>query len=385
MKFTDIAGNSELKSLLIKQYRDNRVSHAMMLHENEGCGGVAIALAFIQYMVCENRGAEDSCGVCPSCKKVASITHPDLHMVLPVNSSKRVSADKKPITDNFIQEWRGYFNSSPYVLERSWYSCAGIEDKSGNIAVAEANEIIRKLNLRSFEGGDKFLLLWLPEKMNREAANKLLKIVEEPPMGTYFIMVTNNPEEVITTIRSRCQLLRVTPLSKTEILDCLEAKNEGTLPEREHAAALCEGSPGRAFDILSGSDLDMGFCDSLLGLLNCCSKRDISALSDIALELASMGRERQKQFCIYASDLIRRSLMVRISAPESGVISPFESGVADWLCNNVNEPFFEYSYKLFNDAIEDIERNVNSKFIFADLSNRFFVSLQNYGNNGKKI
>lgn len=167
MKFTDIAGNSELKSLLIKQYKDNRVSHAMMFHENEGCGGVAIALAFIQYMMCENRSDEDSCGVCPSCKKVASITHPDLHMVLPVNSSKRVSADKKPITDNFIQEWRSYFNSSPYVLERSWYGCAGIEDKSGNIAVAEANEIIRKLNLRSFEGGDKFLLLWLPEKMNR--------------------------------------------------------------------------------------------------------------------------------------------------------------------------------------------------------------------------
>ena len=215
MRFADVIGNTEVAKVLASMADSGRVAHAMLMYENEGCGALALALAYVQYLNCADPSGGDSCGECPSCRQMSKLIHPDVHFVFPVNKGPKAS-DDKPTSESYIKYWRELAVANPYFTEADLQKAIGIESKSGLIAVAEAKSIISKLSLTAVADGYKAVIFYLPEKMNQETANRLLKMVEEPPEKTVFIFITHSPEKVLQTIFSRCQSIRVMPLTKEE-------------------------------------------------------------------------------------------------------------------------------------------------------------------------
>jgi len=192
--------------------RIDNLSHAILFSSEEGSGALPQALSLAGYILCSDKKEDGSaCGTCPSCRKTKNAVHPDLHFIVPVNRSAGISAARQPVTDDFLDLWRSSYLENPDITEQEWYKKLEIENKQGAISAAEAGNILRKLQFRSFEGGARVIIIWLPERMHPAAANKLLKILEEPVPGTYFLLVSHRPDQLLPTIRSRCMLIQVPP------------------------------------------------------------------------------------------------------------------------------------------------------------------------------
>ena len=250
MRFADIIGNSHVSKAFVSMADTGRVAHAMLLYENEGCGARALALAYVQYLNCANPSGGDSCGECPSCRQMAKLVHPDVHFVFPVNKGPKAS-DEKPTSESYIKYWRELVLANPYFMESDLQKAIGIESKTGLIAVAEANSILTKLSLTAVSGGYKAVIFYLPEKMNQQTANMLLKMVEEPPEKTLFLFITHAPEKVLQTIFSRCQSVRVLPFSKEELERTLTEKLGVDDADAASAAAFAGGSVGVAMEMMT--------------------------------------------------------------------------------------------------------------------------------------
>jgi DNA polymerase III subunit delta' len=203
MFFKDVIGQQKIKERLIHSVKEQRISHALMFTGPEGTGKLALALAFAQYVSCRNRDENDSCGECPACRKYQKLAHPDLHFVFPVFPTKTI---KKPVSDDFLPKWREMIHKTPYFTLSQWLGFIENENAQGFIYERESDSIMRKLNLKSFESEYKVMIIWLPEKMHAACSNKLLKLIEEPPSKTLFLLITEDEESVISTIRSRTQL-----------------------------------------------------------------------------------------------------------------------------------------------------------------------------------
>lgn len=375
MKFSTIVGHQKLKSQLINLSRDGRVSHAMLFCEEQGYGALSLAIAFAQYNSCPSRDEHDSCGSCPTCNKFQKLIHPDLHFALPVNSTKKISSDKKPVSDHFIDAWRVSVIENPNLTEQDWYEKIGVENKQGMIGVNEAALILKKLSLRAFEGGDKYMIVWLPERMNQEAANKLLKLIEEPPAGTYIFLVSQAPEKIISTILSRCQIFRVTPLDFEELGNKLASEFSISGEDGSIWAKISGGSISKAREVIRDSIEASANQELLIRLLEGCAVKDMTAVISVWEEIAFSGREKQKQFCFYALEFFRRVYMVSLGVKEISNTPGSQKEVVSVWANKINPAFYAKGYDAINGALADIDRNVNSKYIFSDLSNRFFLSL----------
>ncbi|MFN7013856.1 MAG: ATP-binding protein [Bacteroidia bacterium] len=259
MLFSEIPGHIEEKQRLIRSVKDNRVSHAQLFLGPVGSGNLALALAYAQYIACENKQAEDSCGECLSCKKYAKLIHPDLHFVFPIN---KIEDDKKAITsDKFLETWRSTVLDNPYIDINKWNIALGIEQKLTIINVEEADAILKKLSLKSFEGGYKILIMWMPERMNIASANKLLKIIEEPPDKTLFLLVANNHEDLLPTIISRLQLIKIYPFKDEDIIETLKKQFNISDEQAKRIAFLSEGSLLSALELAQpdGENADKEF------------------------------------------------------------------------------------------------------------------------------
>ncbi len=318
-----------------------RTPHAMMFVESDGWGALPIALGLVQYLCCSGEKHNDSCGECPSCKKIQKLVHPDLHFVFPVNVTSKSGADKKPISDTFLTVWRELFLSNPCFSEADLYSALGIENKVGTISVTEAKDILAKMNMRPYEADKQFMIIYLPERMTTEAANKLLKIIEEPYPGSYFILITHSPEKVISTIRSRCLEMQLAPPSST-----------------------------------ANIRVDSPYYPLLFSLLDGCLSRDLVSVLENNKNIVDLGRECQKEFCIYSESFLRLVFLMKTtgdtivsldsSSPLYKCISSFAS--------RLPESFFEKSYHYLESARLSIESNVNSKIVFCNLGNLFFYN-----------
>lgn len=240
MLFREVVGQQKLKQRLIQSVKENRISHAQLFVGAEGCGSLALALAYAQYVSCENKQQEDSCGSCTSCTKYQKLIHPDLHFVYPVATTKSVTKD--PVSDDFIKEWRECILSNPYLGLARWYEAIGVENKQGIINKFESAEIVRKLNLKTFEADYKVMIIWLPEKMNHVAANKLLKMLEEPPEKTLFLLVAENTSLMLQTILSRCQLIKVPKIDSDSMLKALVAKHNISEPTANSISKIANGN-----------------------------------------------------------------------------------------------------------------------------------------------
>ncbi|HPK30258.1 MAG TPA: hypothetical protein PK979_04350 [Bacteroidales bacterium] len=349
MRFADVIGDKGLKERLIRMVEHKRLSHAILFREEPNGGGLAFALALGQYVNCRHRSDGDSCGICPTCNQFQKLIHPDLHFAFPVNSSREVAESQKgrPISDHFLDNWRELVLNDPYFTEQDLYDAIGIDNKSGNISVHEARRIIERLQLRSFEADYKVMVIWLPEKMNQECSNKLLKLLEEPPTGTLFLLVSQAPEKLLATIRSRCQLIEIPPMSAEQH----QSKPQEPLQE-----------PVEYRDMLTGL-IEAGISKKLI---------DTFAIWEA---LSEMGREKQKEFCIYSEKFIRKIYMTSQGLEQiAGIFDQEESQIRD-LASRIKPDFYEKALSAFDRTISAIESNTNSKLTFCDLSNRLLLYL----------
>ena len=351
MRFQDVIGNERVAQTLAAMADSGRVAHAMLLYENEGCGALPLALAYIQYLNCANPSNGDSCGKCLSCKQMEKLIHPDVHFVFPVNKGPK-SSDDKPTSESYIKYWRELAIADPYFTEADLQKAIGIESKNGLIAVAEAKSIISKLSLTSVADGYKAVVFYLPEKMNQETANRLLKMVEEPPEKTIFLFITHAPEKVLQTIFSRCQSIRVLPLTKEEAEQVRLCKPEEDREEYNR------------------------FSDLFADLMNAIVSRDLMSALDCSEQMASLeSREKQKAFCTFASDCIRKIYMIQQNMPQIADVSEDEQEFYSKMASSCGKSFCQRSVTNIEKVVAMIDRNVSSKILFCDLVNRMFLSL----------
>lgn len=375
MGFADIKGNQAAVKALKTMADTGRVAHSMLFYENEGCGALALIIAFCQYLYCHNKVNGDACGQCPTCRKIAKLIHPDIRFVFPVNSGSKVSSSEKPTSESYMQYWRSLVESNPYFTENELYEALGIEGKAGNISVLEAKGIVEDLSLSSVEGGYKTEVVWLPEKMNAEAANKLLKSVEEPPEGTLFLFVTHAPEKVLQTIFSRCQSIRVLPSSVEEVSQVLQ--NRFGVPQEEafQAARLSGGSVGLALYQVSDHEDRDAFFELFVKLIEGIMDKNLIESLDAGEAMAALdSREKQKAFCIFASECIRKIFMIRQGLQSISGVRKLEEDFFNAAARSCSDNFCIRSSASLDGAYGLIERNVNAKIVFCDLVNRMFLS-----------
>lgn len=374
MRFADIKGNDEIKRVLAGMADSGRIPHAMLFYENEGCGALPLLLAFYQYLCCTDRHDGDSCGKCPSCSKVSRLIHPDLHFVYPVNSGSKISSSAKPSSESYLPYWRELCLSNPYFLESELYNALGIEGKSGNIAVSEAKFILDKLSLTSVQDGYKAVVVWLPEKMNAESGNKLLKIVEEPPENTLFLFVTHAPEKMLQTIFSRCQSLRVLPARKDEVASVLEGQFSISPEQASVYAGISGGSVGVALNHLGEREEYNEFLDLFSDFIGAAMGKDLMSALEAAETMAALdSREKQKAFCNFAGDCIRKIFMVKSNMAQISNATEQELPFFAKVAGHCRDTFCEKALGCFDNAAQLIERNVNPKIVFCDLADRIFI------------
>ena len=375
MRFADIIGNKAAADALLSMADSGRVAHAMLFYENEGCGAIPLALAYVQYLNCSNPVDGDSCGECPSCRQMAKLIHPDVHFVFPVNKGPK-SSDDKPTSESYVRYWRELVLNNPYFLESDLQKAIGIESKSGLIAVAEAKSIIGKLSLTAVADGYKAVIFYLPEKMNQETANRLLKMVEEPPEKTVFIFITHAPEKVLQTIFSRCQSLRVLPSSVEDVEAVLVQKLGVDPSEARTKAAVSGGSVGMAMSMIGDKEDYNRFMDMFSDLMNSLVARDLSSALECGEQIASLdSREKQKAFCTFAGDCIRKIFMLQQKLPQIAGIPEEESAFYETMAQKCGRKFCSKTITNIEKVAYMIDRNVNSKILFCDLVNRMFLSI----------
>lgn len=367
MNFSQIPGQKETIDRLIRSVKEQRVSHAQLFSGPEGCGSLALALAYAKYISCENRSGTDSCGSCKSCIKYEKMIHPDLHFVFPVIKNKK---DSEPVSDSYIEEWREFVKRSSYFTLNSWLDSIEVGNAQGLIFASEAGEIIKKLNLKSFESDFKIMIIWLPEKMHLATANKLLKMIEEPPEKTLFLIVSEEPDKVIPTIISRCQLIKIPGFANRDIIDYLIRKYNCSEEKANEIARVANGNIIRAAELFENEDSSLQNLEKFKKLMRFAWKRDIISVIGWSEEIAGTGREAQKNFISYSLRIMRENLMLSLGQLKNDLV--YLAGEEAVFSKNFH-PFInqENIYQLtdeFNNAYSHIEANGNAKIIFLDLA-----------------
>ena len=378
MIFSEIAGHKDLVEMLRGMVQKGRMPHAVLLSEQSGCGALPLVLATVQFMFCRARKAlaaptTDSCEICSSCIKIRNLSHPDFHFVFPINTTQIVEKGKKAPIDSYYEIFRDLVKKNPYFSEQDLYNAMELDNKMGLIGVNEANWLINKLSFSAYEGGDKVVLIMFPERMNLEAANKLLKSIEEPTEDTYFFLITNAPGKIIQTIRSRCRLIEVPPI-ENEALAAALAEKYKMAPEKATMWASCaQGSFGRAIELIEESEDEKEDFEDFASLMRKTRDKDLPGLITAAAELARKGKEAQKNFCRRALKILRQMYVIKLDKEEIAYLNPNQKEEIEALAENLKAESFEKYYGIFNDTIECIERNVNAKLVFSDLCNALYL------------
>ena len=372
MLFSDILGQKHIKTHLTQSVDNGRIPHAQLFVGPEGSGTLPMAIAYAQYVLCQNSNGENSGGIDTCNLKFNNISHPDLHFAFPVTTSDKVKS--KPVSNFYLEEWRQLISQQPYGNLFDWYKLLGVDNKQGQIGVDEAQEIVRSLALKSYEGGYKVMLIWMADKMNIAAANKLLKLIEEPPNKTIFILITEDEDQIINTIKSRCQLLHFPPLAEEDIKNALIKNFSVEASVATKIAHQANGNYNKACDLVYHDSEDTQFEDWFIFWIRSAfkAKGNKSAIHDLiswSEEIAKNGRETQKQFLHYCLEFFRQAMLLNYNADE---LIYLETKTEKFKLKNFapyvhGNNILEISNEL-QDAIYHIERNGNSKIILTDLS-----------------
>lgn len=372
MFFKDIIGQEEIKQRLIHSVQNNHIAHAQLFAGPEGTGKFQLALAYARYIQCTDRGVTDACGLCPSCVKYGKFMHPDLHFVFPV---LRKSATT--VCYDFIDKWRQFLTGNRYFSLRDWLLYIGAENQQGGIFVKESDEIIRKLSVKPYESDYKVMLIWLPERMNEQTANKLLKMIEEPFDKTVLLLVSNEPEEVLGTIQSRSQRINVRPVAESEMADAL-INRYGIDPQQAvNVAHLANGNVMKAMEMMRLSEEKEYFFNLFVSMMRLAYGRRLKEMKAWSEEVAALGRERQKNFLSYAQAMIRENFIFNMRVPGLNYMTPGENAFSQRFAPFVNERNIEGIMEELGLAEQHIGQNVNAKMVFFDLALKFIMLLKN--------
>ena len=366
MQFKDVIGQSAIKQRLIQSVRENHVSHAQLFLGPAGSGKLPLALAYAQYILCPNRTETDSCGVCPTCQKMQKLVHPDLHFVVPTNTTKSVKSS--PESDLFMEEWREFaLKNDGYFSDNDWYAFLDIENKQGYMSVRDAASLLRKLNMKSYEGEYKIAIIWMAEKMRTDTANKLLKLLEEPPEKTVFLLIAEDAEELLATIKSRTALVKIPAIDLSSIEAAL-IERLGCNPQQAHdAAMISEGNWLTAIHSVQDSEEHKFFFTTFQQWMRLCFKAAYSELIDFSANIKTLGRERQKELLDYGLRIIRNSLLFNNNLAGIVMLPDDEKTFNSKFSPFINPANLEQIAELFEEAIRQIERNGNAQIIFTDV------------------
>jgi len=390
MLFSQVIGQSFIKERLREMVSQNRLSHALLFLGKEGNGSLPLALAFSQYLVCETNnpssraagpslfGEEppsptgpawgyDSCGTCPACVKAAQLVHPDIHYSFPVITRK--SGDRPPVSSDYIREWREFVTQFPYGNAFDWLQFIGAENKQGNITARECDDINRKLSLKSFERSYKILLLWMPEYLGNEG-NKLLKLIEEPPDNTLFILVAEDEGRILPTILSRTQLVKIPALENAEVEKALRDRAQATAEQAHRIASISEGNYREALAQMQHAESD--WQGIIRDWLNAIMKTGPIAQVKWVEEISKAGRERQKQFLRYFNHLLEQGIHLRTLGPDRLQIPGNELDFASRLNRIATLGQMQAIIGELDKASYYIERNANPKMLFQALTFKLY-------------
>ena len=384
MLFSEIIGQQEIKKRFIRTVIEQRIPHAQLLRGPEGVGKLGLAIAYAQFICCENRSETDSCGVCPSCVKYRKLVHPDLHFVFPVI---KPTGKSSVVCDDFIAEFRSMVLNNMYFSVNEWYAKISGDAKQGMIYGNESEEIIRKLSLKTYESEYKVMIIWLPEKMNLTCANKLLKILEEPPEKTVFLLVSNEPDSIISTILSRTQHIHVPRLSEMEIKNALLRDDELEVEEGDagFASHIANGSYLNAIAVLNEGDENKLNFDRFMLIMRLAwqvgNKKDHGSLKTLKkwsddMAAATNGRERQKNFLSYAQRMTRENFILNLQQPKLNYLTSQEANFSKKFSPFINERNVEDIMTEFALAERHIEQNTNAKMVFFDLTLKIIMLLK---------
>ena len=370
MLFKDIIGLPHIKNHLTTTADRGRIPHAQLFVGKSGSGTLPMAIAYAQYLICKNENGENS--VDSSCNlQFQKLAHPDVHFVFPVATSDKVKSH--PVSSHYLQEWRKFVAENPYGSLFEWHQDLGIEKKQGQISVHEAQDILKSLSLKSFQGGFKVCIIWMADKMNISASNKLLKLIEEPPEKTIFLLITEDEEQIIQTIRSRCQVLRFPPLSENDIADELQKKYNCDNTTARKIAHQSEGDYLKALHILNkdadDEQFEKWFVQWVRSAFQARGKKSVVLeLVSWSNELAGLGRETQKSFLLYCMDFFRQAMLLNYQARELVYLEPATNFKLEKFAPFITGKNIVDITRSLEDAIYHIERNGNAKIIFTDLS-----------------
>ena len=358
MQFNQIIGQEPVKRLLKDMVQSGRMPHAQLLLGPEGCGKLALALAFAQAAMCENPQAGDSCGTCSQCSKASKLIHPDIHFTFPTIGTNALSS-------HFLEDWRTMLAEHPYFNANQWLKAIGAENKQGNINKEECVSIIKRLSLKSFEGRYKVLIIWLPEYLQKEG-NRLLKMIEEPPENTLFVLVAENQELILNTILSRCQMIKVNALTDEDVKTALQTKEGKSAEEAEMMTYLADGNYNTALSLKEEAENDHAAV--FLDWMRKCYQGNGVAMVKWVDAIAVIGRERQKHFLQYALHFMREYMIMKITGNTKMRLRADESVAAQKLAKIIAFEQIKEITELFDKCSYYIERNANPKVLFLDAS-----------------
>lgn len=372
--FKDIIGQRAAKQRLIQEVQEGRIPHAQLFCGPAGVGKLPLALAYARYICCPDRTETDACGTCPSCVKWDKLVHPDAHFVFPIIN--KAKSPKISVCNDFLPQWRQQLLASPYFYLSHWLEDMDAENKQAQIFAQESDEIIRKLSLKSSEGGYKVTIVWQPEKMNLACANKLLKLLEEPPEKTIFLLVSEAPEMILPTILSRTQRFNIPKIEEADVAEALQMKYGVTAGDSATIAHLANGNFVKALETIHLNEENELFFNLFVSLMRLSYQRKIREMKQWSEQLAGIGRERQKNFLEYCQRMIRENFIYNLHHREMNYMTLPEQNFATRFAPFVNERNVMGIMNELSEAQIHIEQNVNARMVFFDFSLKMIVLLK---------
>lgn len=369
MLFSELEGQKGVKQQLVQSAQSGRIAHALLFLGPEGCGSLPLAIAYAQYVNCSSPGATDACGECPSCNKYKKLAHPDLHFVYPLATTKKVS---NPVSDDYITEWRQALIENPYLGVNSWYGIVGLENKQGNIGKEESAAILKKLSLKNFEARYKVMIIWMAEKMNDSCANKILKILEEPPGDTLFLLIAESTEGILPTILSRTQIIKLPKLKLEDISSRLSKITDASGADINGIAHLANGNFSKAFELVQNEGHDLENQQRFIELMRIAYKKNVMEIVNWVDSMSSLGREKLKIFLEYALRMVRENYLLNLSLEEIVYLDKGEDEFSQKFHVFINGDNINKIVEELSEAHVHIERNGYNKIVLLDMSLKLF-------------